>query len=58
MRQLLQSQDTKSKWIFGTSDFKAEKIAGSDFSKPIHFAMEAAETGGRKHGVKVDIEIK
>jgi|GEM_PF-1913168 len=58
MRQLLQSQDTKSKWIFGTSDFKAEKIAGSDFSKPIHFAMEAAETGGRKHALKVDIEIK
>jgi len=58
MRQLLQSQDTKSKWIFGTSDFKAEKIAGSDFAKPIHFAMEAAETGGRKHALKVDIEIK
>lgn len=58
MRQLLQSQDTKSKWIFGTSDFKAEKIAGSDFSKPIHFAMEASETGGRKHALKVDIEIK
>jgi len=58
IRQLLQSQDTKSKWIFGTSDFKAEKIAGSDFAKPIHFAMEAAETGGRKHALKVDIEIK
>lgn len=58
IRQLLQSQDSKGKWIFGTSEFDGAKIAGTDFLKTIHFVMEASEMSGRKQSLAVNLEIK
>jgi hypothetical protein len=57
VQQLLQSQESKGKWIFSTSDFDVRKMAGDDFAKPIHFAMDAAEASGRKHALKFDVVI-
>ncbi len=58
IRQLLESQDSKGKWIFGTSEFDGAKIAGTDFLKTIHFVMEASEMSGRKQSLAVNLEIK
>ena len=58
MRQLAQSQESKGKWVFATSDFDARKMAGDDFSKALHFAMDAAESSGRNHSLKFDLVVR
>lgn len=58
VKQLLQSQESKGKWVFATSDFDARKMAGEDFAKVIHFSMDAAETSGHKQSLKFDLVVR